>query len=160
MFRTLVVLLALAPGCGGNAKNTPETPKDATPTPTPTPEPAPAPTPPPAPAMQTPQELYTACQERVEGTEAAGECKADGDCAKAGCGSEVCVSTAEKANVMTTCEDKPCFKVLDACGCHDGKCTWTVKAEMPAPAPGAPAGSLPSSLPPTGPGKAPAPAPK
>ena len=69
---------------------------------------------------------------RVEGPEAAGECDADADCGRTGCGSEVCTTTAEAENVMTTCEDRACFAVLDTCGCHDGRCTWTVRPAGPA----------------------------
>lgn len=80
----------------------------------------------------TPASLYAECEQRVENPQAAGECTADADCAKAGCGSEVCTTMAAAAQVMTTCEDKLCFKVLDTCGCHDGQCTWTLKDEVPA----------------------------
>lgn len=147
MFRTLVVLLAVAPACGGSTKTNPESPQDAA-LPSPPPEPAaePAPEPEQAATPQTPEELYAACRERVEGMEKADECKVDADCASAGCGGEVCVTVAEKANVITTCEERPCFQVLDTCGCHEGKCTWTVKAEVPAPTPG-PAGALPPTAP-------------
>lgn len=149
MVRTMLALLVLGVGCGGNAKNNPKT--DGAEQPVPAPEPAPAPPPEP---VATPQALYDECRERVEGVQKADECKTDADCATAGCGSEVCTTTAEAANVMTACEDKLCFKILDVCGCHDGQCTWTLKAEVPASqVPVAPSNRLPSSLPPT---KAPA----
>jgi len=35
--------------------------------------------------------------------------------------------------VMTTCEILPCFQAVEACGCHEGVCTWNVRAEMPSP---------------------------
>lgn len=142
MKRTMLAVV-IAWGCGGNAKNTPA----------PAPEPEVAPEPAPAPEVATPQALYEECRDRVEGPQAEGECQTDADCKATGCGSEVCTTVAEAANVMTTCEDKPCFQVLDACGCHEGQCTWTVKAELPAAAPAPdgpkPGNSLPSSLPPT-----------
>ncbi|MEZ4240259.1 MAG: hypothetical protein R3F59_29710 [Myxococcota bacterium] len=109
-------------------------------------EPEPAPEPEPA---ATPQSLYEACIDRVELPQADGECTKDEDCATAGCGNEVCTSTKEQANVMTTCEDRLCFKVLEACGCHEGHCSWTLKAEVPAEQVPAPGGSLPPSLPST-----------
>jgi eight-cysteine-cluster-containing protein len=139
---TLALLLA---GCAGSGKST-ETPKDVAPAPDPvTVAPAPAP----APAVtQTPQELYDACSARVEQPQADAECKTDADCAVAGCDKEVCTTTAAAATVMTTCEERLCFKVLDACGCHEGHCSWTLKAEVPASQ--VPPNPLPSSLPPTG----------
>lgn len=149
MARTWMAVLVLAVGCGGNAKNNPK--NDGAEAPAPEPAPAPAPPPPPVP---TPAALYAECEARVEGAQKDGECTTDADCATAGCSGEVCTTTAEAANVMTACEDKLCFKVLDACGCHEGRCTWTLKAEVPeSQVPVAPANRLPSSLPPT---KAPA----
>jgi eight-cysteine-cluster-containing protein len=148
MARFMLVLLV---GCAGKGTADPakdEVAKDAVTDQAPEPEPAPEP--PPVPTA-TPAALYAECEQRVEGPQKDAECTTDADCGTAGCGNEVCTSTAEKANVMTTCEDKLCFKILDACGCHEGKCTWSLKAEVPEsqiPAPG-PAGSLPGSLPPT-----------
>lgn len=147
MVRTILVLAFV--GCAG--KNTPDGSKDEpVEQPKPAPEPAPAPEPPPVP-VATPQELYTECTDRVENPQKDAECKADTDCATSGCGNEVCTTVAEKANVMTACEDKLCFKVLDACGCHEGKCSWTLKAEVPAGQ--VPVSPLPSSLPSTIPAK-------
>ncbi|MEQ1567284.1 MAG: hypothetical protein ABMA64_16705 [Myxococcota bacterium] len=143
MFRSLVALTLI--GCAGPGKST-ETPTDA---PVDAPDPVPAPAEPAPVATQTPQALYDECVGRVEQPQADAECKVDADCAPAGCGNEVCTTAAEKANVMTTCEDKLCFKVLDTCGCHDGHCTWTLKAEVPAAQ--IPVNPLPSSLPPTPP---------
>ena len=97
-------------------------------------EPVEAPAPPPLvePGQEkTPAELYAECEQRVEGTQQAGECTTDADCARAGCSQEVCVTASAAADVMTTCEIKPCFQVLDTCGCHDGVCSWTLKAEAP-----------------------------
>ena len=158
MVRTILVLAAV--GCAG--KNTPEgTKDDPVEQPTPAPAPAPAPTADPAPAPAsggTPQSLYAECTDRVELPQKAAECKADADCATSGCGNEVCTTAAEKANVVTTCEDRLCFKVLDACGCHDGLCSWSLKAEVPESQ--VPVSPLPSSLPPTGAPAEPKPAPK
>ena len=67
-----------------------------------------------------PAELYADCQERLENPQKDEECKTDADCGTAGCGNEVCTTAAEKGNINTTCEDKLCFKILDACGCHEG----------------------------------------
>lgn len=79
--------------------------------------------------------LYAQCRDRVEGVGAPGECTTDADCARAGCSQEVCVTRAAAAEVMTTCEVLPCFRVLDACGCHDGTCSWTIKETALVPAP-------------------------
>ncbi len=73
-----------------------------------------------------PKVLYADCKERVEGPEADGECTADADCTRAGCAQEVCLPAAQAAELMTTCEDKLCYQALDACGCHEGRCTWTL----------------------------------
>ena len=101
-------------------------------TPPPAPEPTAAPPAEVVPASASPEALYTECRDRVEGPEAAGECDDDADCGRSGCGSEVCTTIAEAGNVMTTCEDRACFAVLDTCGCHDGRCTWTVRPAGPA----------------------------
>jgi eight-cysteine-cluster-containing protein len=92
--------------------------------------------PPPAPSSAfaegaTPASVFAGCRDRMELPEVAGECKADADCATAGCGSEVCTSTASAKDVMTTCEVLPCFQVVDACGCHEGKCSWTLDDALP-----------------------------
>ena len=111
-------------------------------------DPVPQPVPDPVPPAPTPASLYADCKDRVEGVGAAGECKTDVDCNRAGCGSEVCTTVAAAKEVTSTCEDKLCFKVLDTCGCHEGECTWTLKSEVPTPVPGS--GRLPPTLPPTG----------
>jgi eight-cysteine-cluster-containing protein len=144
MVRTLIALVLV--GCAGTGKSDPETPKDGA---VENPDPVPAPEPPTPVATQTPQQLYDECSSRVEQPQNDGECKTDADCAPTGCGGEVCTTAAEKANVVTTCEDRLCFKVLDTCGCHEGHCSWTLKAEVPAGQ--VPSNPLPSSLPPTGP---------
>lgn len=87
-------------------------------------------------AAMDPQALYGQCRERVEGPEAQGECATDADCARGGCSQEVCATPASLAGMMSTCEVLPCFQVLQDCGCHDGRCTWTVAA--PAADPQAP----------------------
>jgi eight-cysteine-cluster-containing protein len=78
-------------------------------------------------AAPTAAELYAQCQRRVEGREADGECSSDGDCSTAGCSQEVCVSKEMAPQVMSACEVKPCFAVLDTCGCAEGRCTWSLK---------------------------------
>lgn len=87
--------------------------------------------------------LYEGCRARVEGVEAAGECATDADCARTGCSGEVCVAAANAGEVMTTCEVLPCFAALDACGCHEGVCSWTLKEptlrKFPLPLPVTPA---------------------
>lgn len=83
---------------------------------------------------KTNAELYAECKQRVEGREAANECTQDSDCTKAGCSSEVCVTTAMASDIMTACDVQPCFAALDACGCNAGVCSWTVKADDAAPA--------------------------
>ena len=82
-------------------------------------------------APKTAQALYEECRDRVEGVQTPGECTSDADCVKAGCGSEMCVSAATAADVMSTCEHRECFDVLDTCACSSGECTWTVKNEIP-----------------------------
>lgn len=75
-----------------------------------------------------PAELYAACKTRVEGADRAGECASDADCKRAGCSQEMCISAAEaREGVMSTCEVRPCFEVLEACGCNEGVCSWTVE---------------------------------
>lgn len=99
-----------------------------------------------APALGTPagggaltaEQLYGACEARVEGSSAPGECHTDSDCARAGCSQEVCVPARLVADVQSTCERLPCFATLDTCGCHEGICTWTLKE---------PDGSLKTRLP-------------
>lgn len=81
----------------------------------------------------TPAALYGACKDRVEGVQTAGECTTDADCAKVGCSQEVCVPAKLAGEVMTTCEVLPCFKALDTCGCHEGMCSWTLRAELEPP---------------------------
>jgi eight-cysteine-cluster-containing protein len=147
LVRSLPVAAVLAlVACGGNGK------KDRSPDgerPIPVAAPAPLPVAPVAPvaAAETPAELYASCKDRMENPQAAGECKADADCAKAGCSMEVCTTAAQSKEINTICDSKPCFKVVDACGCHDGMCTWTLKSEVPPAAP-----ALGNRLPPTPPG--------
>lgn len=87
--------------------------------------------------LRTPAELYGNCRERVEGPSTDGECTVDADCVRTGCSSEVCVPAAKAGDVMSTCEVLPCFAALDTCGCHEGQCSWTLKASVP------PLGKLP-----------------
>ena len=96
--------------------------------------------------------LYEECRTRVEGREKDGECQSDDDCGRAGCSSEVCVTTSLAAEVMTTCEVLPCFAVLDTCGCVEGRCSWSLAADGAATM-GVPEGgnALPQSLPADGP---------
>lgn len=88
--------------------------------------------------------LSPSCVERVEGASTSGECADDAGCTKAGCSQEVCVPTQAVADIMTTCERLPCFQRLDTCGCHEGVCSWTLKAgptltQLPGLVPAAPA---------------------
>lgn len=143
----LVATLAAACGRTGARPQAPEASASGSASTVAAPEPPADPVPVAAP---TPASLYAECLERVEGVGAAGECASDADCQKAGCGAEVCTTVAAAKDVTTTCENKPCFAVLDACGCHEGQCTWSLKAEVPVPAPGST--RLPPTLPPTGSG--------
>lgn len=72
----------------------------------------------------------------------AGECDTDADCVATGCSGEVCLARANAEGLVTTCEVLPCFGVLEACGCIEGSCSWSVGAAEPPP------GSAPVSLPP------------
>ena len=83
-----------------------------------------------------PLDLYNSCKERVEGRETPGECTSDADCVKAGCSGEVCVAAELAAGMMTTCEVRPCFAALDACGCVEGLCRWSLKEGPISPLPG------------------------
>jgi eight-cysteine-cluster-containing protein len=59
---------------------------------------------------------------RVEGTQNPGECKADADCFKGGCSSEVC---SAQSDVITTCEVHEWPQGSDSsCGCVEGQCLW------------------------------------
>ncbi len=103
--------------------------EDPTPSLTPPGAPKAGKSPPPVaqPPPISPAELYAQCRSRVEGEETPSECSSDSDCTKAGCSGELCISTAAAANgPMSTCEVRPCFQVLQACGCVDGFCRWSV----------------------------------
>jgi len=104
------------------------------------------------PATSNASALFEECRTRVEGREKDGECQSDDDCSRAGCSSEVCVTTSLAAEVMTTCEVLPCFAVLDTCGCVEGRCSWSLVADGAATM-GVPEGgnALPQSLPADGP---------
>jgi eight-cysteine-cluster-containing protein len=84
-----------------------------------------------------PQSLYEGCRDRVEGTETDGECTADADCVKTGCSSELCIAKSAAAGVMSTCEVRTCFQVLESCACQQGHCRWVVGTRKPAPDEGA-----------------------
>ena len=84
-----------------------------------------------------PQSLYDGCRERVEGTETDQECTADADCVSTGCSSELCIAKSAAAGVMSTCEVRTCFQVLESCTCQEGHCRWVVGARKPAPDEGA-----------------------
>ena len=132
MFRPSLLLLTAVSlsmvGCGDSDANA-------------TPEPEPVEVPKPAKAKkkaksakmkvknQTPQELYDECKERVEKPQKEGECKTDADCAKAGCSSEVCTTSKAAKNVMSACDARTCYQVLDTCGCNEGQCTWSIKSK-------------------------------
>ncbi len=91
-----------------------------------------------APAIEVPAaeppsssgDLLAACHDRMELPEADGECRSDADCGTIGCGGEVCAK-AGTTGLMFTCEDRPCFHVVEGCGCHDGRCTWSLKEGVP-----------------------------
>jgi len=105
----------------------------------------------------TPEGLYEECKARVEGPQAEGECEADADCKAAGCSTEVCTTVANANGIMTTCEGKLCFKILDTCGCNEGQCTWSLKSEVPPLEGPKPADPLPPTrLPPSPPPPEPA----
>ncbi len=80
----------------------------------------------------TPQQLYDQCGGRLENPEAEGECTTDADCGRAGCSQEACVAASRKGEVMTTCEVRPCFGVLEACTCQGGLCRWTLEQGSPS----------------------------
>jgi eight-cysteine-cluster-containing protein len=72
-------------------------------------------------------EQYAMCKTRVEGSDTPQECSTDDDCQRAGCSQEMCISETEAAmGIMSTCEIRPCYAVLKACGCQDGICAWSV----------------------------------
>ncbi|NCG17476.1 MAG: hypothetical protein GWP91_00475 [Rhodobacterales bacterium] len=145
MWRTLALFLLIA--CSGkNAKPEAEPVVEVASAAEPAPEPAAVPIDAKT-EIPSPQELYDSCEERVEGRQKEGECTVDADCKAAGCGSEVCTTVANAAEVMTTCEGKICFKILDTCGCHEGMCTWTIKDTLPELGAVQPATKLPTKLP-------------
>ena len=79
-------------------------------------------------STQSPAEMYADCKDRVEGEDKPGECQSDADCQKAGCSKELCISTEQaEQGVMSTCEVRPCFQALSACGCDAGVCSWSVE---------------------------------
>lgn len=92
----------------------------------------------------SPASLYAECRDRVEGREKDGECSTDADCAKAGCSGEVCVTAALAPEVMTTCEGRPCFAVLETCGCVEGRCSWSLTDTVPEGMEGTGAVQLPA----------------
>ncbi|MBN1336206.1 MAG: eight-cysteine-cluster domain-containing protein [Deltaproteobacteria bacterium] len=92
----------------------------------------------------TPALLYAQCRDRLEGPEEPGECTTDADCAVAGCSSEVCTTAVRAPDVITTCEVLPCFGALQACGCREGVCSWTIVEILPGP----PLQRIPRELPP------------
>ena len=105
-------------------------------------------------AQVTPASLYEECRGRVEGRETAGECETDADCQSAGCSQEVCTTKALAAEVMSTCEVRPCFSVLDTCGCNDGVCAWSLKDTVPPFVEGAaPPTEIGGEVPPNPPGQ-------
>ena len=77
------------------------------------------------------QALYQQCLARVEGRETDNECTADADCVAAGCSTEICTTKEAAEGMMSTCENRPCFAVLDACGCNAGRCQWSLKESLP-----------------------------
>jgi eight-cysteine-cluster-containing protein len=88
-------------------------------------------------APTDPHSLYESCRERVEGTEIDRECVADADCVRTGCSSELCIAKSAAEGVMSTCEVRTCFQVLESCTCQGGYCRWVVGARKPSPDEGA-----------------------
>ncbi len=151
LLSTLLLCASMLSACGGREPSPPPAPPSGAPVMTvtmppdpaaPLPDPGPAPSGPVGrapvaqPALEPipPEEaaaLYARCQARVEGAQVAGECATDADCGRAGCSSEVCVPAAKVADVMTTCEMDPCFRVLGSCGCQAGECRWTLATAAP-----------------------------
>lgn len=125
-------VLSLLLGCWSEPEHTlPEPAPDLVATPAPVPS-APVEVEPdhpePKAAPMSPQDLHTACLVRVEFPESEGECKRDGQCVATGCSNEICVpKSAMQDGVMSTCEQRACFEVLDACTCQEGRCRWTLK---------------------------------
>ncbi|MEM6927645.1 MAG: hypothetical protein AAF602_12000 [Myxococcota bacterium] len=109
----------------------PAAPDTPVPGPAPVAEPAPAPAPTPTPVAADPAALYAECRDRVESPQSSGECEADGDCQTSGCSNELCIAKSA-GQMMSACDMRPCFEVLEACGCHDGQCTWTVADAAPS----------------------------
>ena len=97
------------------------------------------------------QDLYEGCRERVEYIETPGECTTDDDCMRGGCSREVCAPAATITEIMTTCEIRLCYHVLDSCGCNEGLCQWSIHPdgkEVPVwPFKGRPAPSEPEQTP-------------
>lgn len=81
------------------------------------------------PPLSDPETLYTQCRERVESPEADGECASDADCVAAGCSGEVCLPKTAAEGLMTSCEVRLCYSVLQSCGCRAGRCAWTLGRE-------------------------------
>ena len=54
------------------------------------------------------------------------ECTKDGDCAVAGCSSQLCVPAEGAEDIVTTCEFLPEYECLSltTCGCIEGTCQW------------------------------------
>jgi len=124
------LLLGASTGCGASERAaTPPPVAQSAPVDAPAPatKPLPAPVDGPPPVVGDPAALYADCETRVEGSDKEGECSADADCVAAGCSKELCISTKEaESGVMSTCEMRPCFTVLETCGCDAGRCRWRV----------------------------------
>ncbi len=138
--RTCLLVLTILVGCKKPIEVTPSTAPAAE-----TPETAPEVT---APDLNSPEGLYASCLDRVENPQEGGECEQDTDCAVGGASGEVCTTSAAAADLMTSAERRRCFTVLDACGCREGACTWSIQDTVPQDAPALP--SKPATLPPTG----------
>ena len=74
----------------------------------------------------TNEALYAECESRVEAPEREDECTTNDDCMTGGCSSEVCTTADDAAQLMSACEELECFAVLDACGCQQGLCKWSI----------------------------------
>ena len=129
----VALVMVCATGCGrSDRKSLPEAPAPAVSQPAAPADSVVLPKPtasgrPPVESTRSAAELYAECEARVEGRSVPGECQSDADCQTAGCSGELCISKQEAAlGPMSTCEVRPCFAVLQACGCQEGTCRWSV----------------------------------
>lgn len=60
---------------------------------------------------------------------------------------EICTTTLAAADLISTAELRPCFRVLDTCSCQEGVCSWTLKDTLPPELDPQMQNRLPGSLP-------------